>query len=562
MVIPKGGLSVVIGDQTCELSQKTVYELLLDTKDRFPERIAVVFSQQNIRLTYTEFLREVEAMAAGLLAIGVKKGDRLGIWSPNRVEWLITQFSSALIGAILVNINPAYRLSELEYALNKVGCSTLVVARSFKTSKYIEMLCELAPEIRVSTNKLPLTCKRLPSLRRLIEIDTGCKKTEHVSGITEFSDLMKLGKQHLTNKLGGHLGIRAIARQNRCEEPINIQFTSGTTGNPKSATLTHKNIVNNALFMTRTLKMSEVDAMCIPVPLYHCFGMVMSVLVCVMVGAKLVFPGEAFDPKQTLAAVEKERCTALQGVPTMFIAELEHCEKYDLRSLRTGIMAGSPCPVETMKSRHRQSHSKRKSTDSLEKRTTTVGRCQPHLEVKLVGEDGKIVKVGEIGEIWVRGYSVMLGYWGEPAGRNGLHDGWMATGDLGTFDEEGYCSVIGRLKDMVIRGGENVYPREIEEFLFKHPKIQTVQVFGVPDEKYGEELCAWIILKHDEQSTEDEIKQFCKGQISHFKIPKYIKFVKDMPLTVTGKVQKFVMREMMNNELLAMKPVVIPKAKL
>ncbi|MBU9630005.1 AMP-binding protein [Burkholderia multivorans] len=558
LIAPENGLSYVRGATDVPLSEATIGRFLRDTAERFPERPAVVFREQQVRWTWREFAAEIDVLAAGLAALGIGKGDRVGIWSPNRSEWLLTQFATARIGAILVNINPAYRLAELEYALNKVGCTAVIAAERFKSSAYVEMLQTIAPEL---ANAAPgeLRAARVPSLRTVVSMGDVAPP-----GMFRFADVIARGRATVDSAALDALGATLAAT-----DPINIQFTSGTTGSPKGATLTHRNVVNNARFIARAMRFSEQDALCIPVPLYHCFGMVLAVLACVSTGAAMVFPGEAFDPVATLAAVAEERCTALHGVPTMFIAELDHPEfaKFDFSTLRTGIMAGSPCPIETMKRVVSQMHlseitiaygmtetspvSFQSSTDDpLEKRTTTVGRVQPHLEVKIVDPSGEIVPVGVTGELCTKGYSVMLGYWDDDAKtREVLIDGWMHTGDLATLDAEGYCNIVGRLKDMVIRGGENVYPREIEEFLFRHPKIQSAQVFGVPDPKYGEELCAWIVLRADEQMTEDDVRAFCQGQIAHYKIPRYIRFVDELPMTVTGKVQKFVMRERMIDEL-------------
>ncbi|MCA8243471.1 AMP-binding protein [Burkholderia sp. AU32262] len=558
LIAPENGLSYVRGATDVPLSDATIGRFLLDTAGRFPDRPAVVFREQQVRWTWRAFASEVDVLAAGLAALGIVKGDCVGIWSPNRSEWLLTQFATARIGAVLVNINPAYRLSELEYALNKVGCKAVIAAERFKRSAYVEMLQTLAPELATATPG-DLHAARVPSLRTIVSMGDVAP-----AGMFRFADVMARGRQAVDPALLDALGATLSA-----SDPINIQFTSGTTGSPKGATLTHRNVVNNARSIAMAMRFTEQDSLCIPVPLYHCFGMVLAVLACVSTGAAMVFPGEAFDPVATLAAVAEERCTALHGVPTMFIAELDHPEfaRFDLSTLRTGIMAGSPCPIETMKRVVSQMHlseitiaygmtetspvSFQSSTDDpLEKRTTTVGRIQPHLEVKIVDAAGDIVPVGATGELCTKGYSVMLGYWDDDAKtREVLVDGWMHTGDLATLDEDGYCNIVGRLKDMVIRGGENVYPREIEEFLFRHPKIQSAQVFGVPDAKYGEELCAWIVLRPDEQMTEDDVRAFCQGQIAHYKIPRYIRFVDELPMTVTGKVQKFVMRERMIEEL-------------
>ncbi|WP_322025218.1 AMP-binding protein [Burkholderia sp. BCC1977] len=558
LIAPENGLSYVRGATDVPLSEATISRFLLDTAGRFPDRPAVVFREQQVRWTWREFAHEVDVLAAGLAALGIATGDCVGIWSPNRSEWLLTQFATARIGAVLVNINPAYRLAELEYALNKVGCKAVIAAERFKTSAYVEMLQTIAPELASATPG-DLHAARVPSLRTVVSMGEVAP-----AGMFRFADVMACGRDTLEVARLDAIGATLAAT-----DPINIQFTSGTTGSPKGATLTHRNVVNNARSIAMAMRFTEQDSLCIPVPLYHCFGMVLAVLACVSKGAAMVFPGEAFDPVATLAAVAEERCTALHGVPTMFIAELDHPQfaTFDLSTLRTGIMAGSPCPIETMKRVVSQMHlseitiaygmtetspvSFQSSTDDpLEKRTTTVGRIQPHLEVKIVDPSGDVVPVGATGELCTKGYSVMLGYWDDDAKtREVLVDGWMHTGDLATLDADGYCNIVGRLKDMVIRGGENVYPREIEEFLFRHPKIQSAQVFGVPDAKYGEELCAWIVLRTDEQMTEDDVRAFCSGQIAHYKIPRYIRFVDELPMTVTGKVQKFVMRDRMIEEL-------------
>ena len=536
---PIRGLSHVRGWTDIPLSDATIYGLLADTARCYPDRPAVVFREQGVRWTWREFLAEVDAFGAGLAALGLAKGDRVGIWSPNRVEWLVTQFATARQGLVLVNVNPAYRLAELAYALQVSGCRAIVSAERLKTSMYLEMLQKVRPE--------------LPALEFIVRM--GEARTE---GMLNYADVLARGRAQPAPFAD------CLAR-----EAINIQFTSGTTGNPKGATLTHHNVVNNGRFIAMAMDFSEEDSLCIPVPLYHCFGMVLAVLASVSTGAAMVFPGEAFDPVATLSAVAEERCTALHGVPTMFIAELAHPRfaEFDLSSLRTGIMAGSPCPIETMKQVVSRMHMSEvtiaygmtetspvsfqsATTDPLDRRTTTVGRVQPHLECKVIDLDGNIVPVGEKGELCTRGYSVMSGYWGdEERTRQAVVDGWMHTGDLATIDEDGYCNIVGRVKDMLIRGGENVYPREIEEFLFRHPKVQSVQVFGVPDVKYGEEVCAWIVLKPGETCVEDEIKDFCRDQIAHYKVPRYVRFVPELPMTVTGKAQKFVMRDRMIEEL-------------
>ncbi|MCY1264104.1 3-[(3aS,4S,7aS)-7a-methyl-1,5-dioxo-octahydro-1H-inden-4-yl]propanoyl:CoA ligase [compost metagenome] len=556
-ILPIGGLSHVRGDTNIPLSEQTVPELLAQTVARFPEREAVAFREQGVRWNWREFSDAVDALAAGLYTLGLARGDRVGIWSPNRVEWLVTQFATARLGLVLVNINPAYRLSELEYALNKVSVKAIVAAEAFKTSRYLEMLQVLAPELATCAPGA-LQAARLPALRCVIRMGD-----DHTPGMLRYADVIARGTGVARSTLD------AITAQLDRHDPINVQFTSGTTGAPKGATLTHCNIVNNARFIAMAMRFSEQDKLCIPVPFYHCFGMVLAVLACVSSGAAMVFPGQAFEPEATMQAVSEERCTALHGVPTMFIAQLDHPNfaSYDFSSLRTGIMAGSPCPIETMKRVVSQMHMSEvtiaygmtetspvsfqsSTTDPLDKRTTTVGRIQPHLEVRIVDATGATAPVGETGELCTRGYSVMLGYWDDEARTTeAIRDGWMHTGDLATIDAEGYCNIVGRVKDMLIRGGENIYPREIEEFLFRHPKVQAVQVFGVPDQKYGEEVCAWIVLKPGARATEDEIRDFCRDQIAHYKIPRYIRFVDEMPMTITGKVQKFVMRERMTQDL-------------
>ena len=525
---------------------------------RWPDREALVVTHQDIRWTYTELGEQVDKFANALLAIGLEPGDRLGIWSPNNSQWTVTQFAAHKMGAVLVNINPAYRLAELEYALNRVECKVLVSAVTFKSSRYIDMVKELAPELD-SCAPGALQSKKLPHLRSVISIgDTDTR------GVWSFDEVMAMSGKVAADAADN------IAKGLQFDDPINIQFTSGTTGSPKGATLTHHNLINNSYFIGESLKLTEIDRICIPVPLYHCFGMVLGNLACITHGAAMIYPDEAFDPLTVLRSVQEERCTAVYGVPTMFIAELEHpdFDKYDMSSLRTGIMAGSPCPIEVMKRVFDEMSMSQvtiaygmtetspvsfmtSTDDPLERRVSTVGRAHPHVEVKIIDAEGAVVPPGERGELCTRGYSVMLGYWNDEEKTAEAIDaaGWMHTGDLATLDEQGYGNIVGRIKDMVIRGGENIYPREIEEYLYRHPKIGDVQVIGVPDKKYGEELCAWVKLREGESATEEEIKAFCKGQIAHFKIPRYIRFVESFPMTVTGKVQKFVMREQTMEEL-------------
>jgi fatty-acyl-CoA synthase len=545
-------LSYAHGASDKPLLGETIGQFFDGACARWAERPALVVRHQGLRLSYRELREAVDRLAAGLLTLGLEPGDRVGIWSPNNSEWVLTQFATAKAGLILVNINPAYRIAELEYALNKVGCKALILAERFKTSDYVGILRELAPELdRAAPGKLE--APRLPGLRAVVVLG----ENRH-PGSLRFAELLARGGEAQTRR------IAALAPRLQFDDPINIQFTSGTTGFPKGATLSHHNILNNGLFIGEAMQLTAEDRLCIPVPLYHCFGMVLGNLAALTHGACMVFPGEGFDPLATLETVAAERCTALHGVPTMFIAQLDHPDfaRFDLSSLRTGIMAGSPCPIEVMKRTVAQMNlsqitiaygmtetspvSFQSSTDDpLERRVSTVGRIHPHVEVKIVDAEGRIVPPGTPGELLTRGYSVMLGYWGDDERTREAIDaaGWMHTGDLATIDGEGYCNIVGRIKDMVIRGGENVYPREIEEFLYRHPKIQDVQVIGVPDDRYGEEICAWIKLRPGESATDEEIKDFCRGQIAHYKVPRYIKFVDEFPMTVTGKIQKFLMRE-------------------
>jgi fatty-acyl-CoA synthase len=557
---PQDGLSYVRGDSATPLAYITIPAMLEQVVKARGPQLAVVFREQNIRWTWYDLAQKVDEFAAGLLSLGIVQGDRVGIWSPNRMEWLVTQFATARIGAVLVNINPAYRLSELEYALNKVEMKALVTARAFKTSDYLGMLHTLAPEL-ASTEadaRERLKLARLPHLRMIVQMGV-----DPVPGMFQYEEVnTAAGPAHRSR-------LDALSKALGPDDAINIQFTSGTTGSPKGATLSHHNIVNNGMAVAQAMHLGPTDKLCIPVPLYHCFGMVLGVLACVAGGSAMIFPGEGFDPLATLSTVAEEKCTALHGVPTMFIAMLQHGDfgKYDLRSLRTGIMAGAPCPIETMKRVVADMHMREitiaygmtetspvsfqsAADDPLEQRVSTVGRILAHLEVKIVNDEGRIVKVGEKGELCTRGYSVMKGYWNDvPRTQEAIREGWMHTGDLATLDAQGYCNIVGRVKDMLIRGGENVFPREVEEYLFRHPKIQDVQVFGVPDARYGEEVACWIVLKPDQTCNEDEIKNFCQGQIAHYKVPRHIRFVQELPMTVTGKPQKFVMREAMMKEL-------------
>ncbi|RZS79178.1 fatty-acyl-CoA synthase [Phyllobacterium myrsinacearum] len=525
---------------------------------RFPDRPALVVRHQNVRLSYAELKQRVDAVAAGFIALGLKPGDRIGIWSPNNLEWVLTQFATAKAGLILVNINPAYRSHELEYAVNKVGCSALILSPALKTSNYLDILREIAPELE-SCAPGKLRSMKLPALRTVIRLGT-----DKTPGMFNFADLEQAATPEAMQEL------QALAAVLQFDDPINIQFTSGTTGSPKGATLTHHNILNNGFFIGEAMRLTEIDRLCIPVPFYHCFGMVLGNLACLTHGACMVIPGEAFDPLAVLQTVEAEKCTGLHGVPTMFIAILGHPDfkAFDLSSLRTGIMAGSPCPIEVMRKVIHDMHQSEitiaygmtetspvsfqsSATDPLERRVSTVGRIHPHVEVKIIDADGAIVAPGVTGELLTRGYSVMRGYWGDDANTAATIDAarWMHTGDLATIDAEGYCNIVGRIKDLVIRGGENIYPREIEEFLYTHPGIADVQVFGIPDAKYGECLCAWIRVRADSTLSEQDVLQFCKGRIAHYKVPAHIRFVEAYPMTVTGKIQKFIMRQAMIDEL-------------
>ena len=551
-------LSHVRGAETPALLRLTIGQALDAAAEHWGDREALVSVHQGVRWTFGELHAQAEAFAAGLLALGLEPGDRIGIWSPNKAEWALTQFAAAKAGLVLVTINPAYRLSEVEYTLNKVGMKALVAAESFKTSEYVRMVEDLAPELAASEPGR-LVSARLPHLKAAIKIGGEARP-----GWFDVEDIAPLGgPQH-------RRALAEISGRIDPGEATNIQFTSGTTGLPKGATLSHTNILNNGYFVGRAIGLIEGDRLCIPVPLYHCFGMVMANLACLTHGATMVYPADAFDARAVLETVQAERCTALFGVPTMFIAELGHPEfdRFDLSSLRTGCMAGSPCPVEVMTKVIDRMHMggvtiaygmtetspvsfQSAQDDPFDRRVGTVGRVQPHLECKVVDAEGGTAPRGEPGELLTRGYSVMLGYWDEPEKTAEVLDaeGWMHTGDLATIDSAGYGNIVGRIKDMVIRGGENISPREVEEYLYRHPKIEDVTVVGVPDERFGEELCAWIRLKPGESASEDEVTAFCRGQIAHYKIPRYIRFVDEFPMTVSGKVRKFVIRDRMIEEL-------------
>jgi fatty-acyl-CoA synthase len=550
-------LSHTTGPQTPPLLNLTIGTALERAGRDWPGEIALVSHHQGVRWTYRELLERSDALAAGLAKVGLSRGERIGIWAPNCAEWTLTQFAAARLGLILVTINPAYRTSEVEYTLRKVGVKALVVAERFKSSDYVGMIESLVPDMADSPPGA-LNTPRLPELRVLIKIGADPRP-----GWLNFDAVSEVS-------LAARDEVARISDSLDPNDAINIQFTSGTTGAPKGATLSHRNILNNGFFVGRSIRLEVGDRLCIPVPLYHCFGMVMGNLGCLTHGAAMVYPSEVFDPGAVLEAVQAERCTGLYGVPTMFIGMLGHPDfaRYDVSSLRTGCMAGSPCPVEVMKqvvdrlgmrdvtiaygmTETSPVSFQSSPDDPIERRVSTIGRVQPHLEVKVVDDQGNTVPRGQPGELCTRGYSVMIGYWddAEKTAEAVDADGWMHTGDIGVIDDEGYGKVVGRIKDMVIRGGENLYPREIEEFLYHHPKVVDVQVVGVPDKRYGEELCAWIRLAPGESADEEEIRAFCRDRIAHHKVPRYIRFVSEFPMTVTGKVQKFLIRERMIEDL-------------
>jgi fatty-acyl-CoA synthase len=551
-------LSYVHGAHDVPLIGETIGSFLSGVAARHGGNDALVVPHQHVRWSYAELDARVTRLAAGLLALGLRPGDRVGIWSQNCAEWVLVQFATARAGLIMVNINPAYRRSELEYVLGKVQCAALILAPAFKSSDYLAIVGDVVPELRSSTPG-KLRAAALPHLRHVIRLGAG--KTP---GMHNFDDLLAAPAPAQLEDLA------AIEAALQFDEPVNIQFTSGTTGAPKGATLTHHNILNNGFFVGEAMRLTHHDRLCIPVPLYHCFGMVLGNLACVTHGAAMVFPGESFEPKAVLETVKAERCTGLHGVPTMFISLLDHPDfgRYDLSTLRTGIMAGSPCPAEVMGRVIERMHlaeitiaygmtetspvSFQSSVDDpVPLRVSTIGRVHPHLEVKIVDAAGRIVPRGVKGELLTRGYSVMLGYWGDDDKTRDAIDaaGWMHTGDLAIIDEQGFAAIVGRAKDMVIRGGENIYPREIEEFLYRHPKVLDVQCVGVPDPKYGEELCACIVLRPGMAADEAEIRAFCQGQIAHYKVPRYVRFVSGFPMTVTGKIQKYVLRQQVTTEL-------------
>ena len=552
-------LSYVHGASDVALLGETIGACLDRIAATWPDSDALVSCYQGLRFTYRQLHAEVERYARGLLAVGVERGDRVGIWGPNSAEWLVTQYASAKIGAVLVNINPAYRLRELDYALNQSGVATLVMSPRFRTADYVAMLTELVPELAAPRHR-ELRSARLPHLRTVVCLGADCPPA-------------MLSWQHLGAR-GDEIPVARLREREASlhfDDPINIQYTSGTTGAPKGATLSHHNILNNGFFIGERLRYSNADRICLPVPFYHCFGCVLGNLAALTHGSAIVLPAESFEAESCLRAVQDERCTALYGVPTMFIAELEHAAfpRYQLSSLRTGIMAGAPCPVEVMRQVIDRMHMaevticygmtetapvsfQTASDDRLEHRVSTVGRIHPHVECKIIDyETGGVVPRGQPGELCTRGYSVMLGYWNDPDATAAAIDSarWMHTGDLAVMRDDGYVNIVGRLKDMIIRGGENIYPREIEEFLHTHPMVSDVQVIGVPDAKYGEEVCAWIRLREGHEATADDIREYCRGQIATYKIPRYVRFTSEFPMTVTGKVQKFRMREITVAEL-------------
>jgi fatty-acyl-CoA synthase len=553
-------LSYVSGTSETPLLGQTIGDNFDEAVARHGEREALVVCHQDVRMTYRQLGAAVDECARGLLALGIGRGDRVGIWAPNRSEWTILQFATAKMGAILVNINPAYRTSEAEYVLRQSGLRALVFAARLRSSDYLQMVETLVPELAALPScPARVTAAAFPDLQYLVVLDE-----EPRPGTWRWADLMGLAQGVAPDQLA------ARQRELQFDDPVNIQYTSGTTGLPKGVTLTHHNILNNGFFVGQRMRFTPEDRLCIPVPLYHCFGMVMGNLTCVSHGAAMVYPAETFDPAATLEAVETERCTAVHGVPTMFIAELNHpeFERFDLSSLRTGIMAGAPCPVEVMKQVNTRMHMTEVEIaygmtetspasfqscvdDPIEKRVGTVGQVLPHLECKIIDPaSGAVVPQGAPGELCTRGYSIMLGYWNDPGATAAAIDAarWMHTGDLAVM-EGGYVNIVGRIKDMIIRGGENIAPREIEEFLHTHPAIEDVQVIGVPCRLYGEEVMAWIKLKPGARLGEEEIREYCRERISRHKIPRYVKFVESFPMTVTGKIRKFVMRQQAVEEL-------------
>ena len=554
----RSAFSYAHGVSDIPLAGLTVGNLLQETAAKYPETEAIVVPYQNVRWTYRDLNQQADELAAGLLTLGLEPGDRVGVWAPNMAEWVVLQFATAKAGMILVNVNPAYRLSELEFALNQVEAKALITVPSLKTSDYVAMLAELMPEM-AQAKPGQLRAENVPSLRWVITL----------------GDIEAPGTQSYESVINGATDaarqrVQDLATQLQFDDPINIQFTSGTTGRPKAATLTHHNIVNNAYFAGLQMKLTNADRMCIPVPMYHCFGMVLGTLCCAAHGATMVFASAGFDAAAAMDVVETERCTVFHGVPTMFIAALDSpgFRDRDLSSLRTGIIAGAPCPAELMKRIMTEMHmtqitiaygmtetgpisTQTSVDDPVARRVETVGRVLPHTEIKVVDPEGRITRRGTAGELLTRGYCVMPKYWNDAEKTAKAIDEarWIASGDIAIVDDEGYFQIVGRIKDMLIRGGENIFPREIEDFLYTHPAVEQVEVIGAPDEKYGEEVCAWIKLREGHKCSEEEIRNFCKGKIAHFKIPRYIRFVEEYPMTITGKVQKYVIREQMANEL-------------
>ena len=557
----KQNMSQAGGPRDVPLLDLTIGAVLERTAAMYPERDALVVVPEGVRMRWGEFLEQVDRVARGLMAMGVGKGHRVAIWATNRSQWVLTQFATARIGAIMVNINPGYGSRELHYALEQSETQTLITIHGFKGANYLKMISEICPEAACAGRK-DWQSERLPHLRNLVLAGEG----QPLAGMGRWDELVAGGQAVDTEPVAGET--RASLSPH---DAINIQYTSGTTGYPKGAVLTHHNIVNNAYLVGQRMELACRDRVCIPVPFYHCFGMVLGNMACAVQGAAMVIPAEAFDPWTTLKAIEEEECTAVYGVPTMFIRELEHPEfsEVDLGTLRTGIMAGSPCPIEVMKQVVEKMHCREITiaygltesspvitqtdvSDPLRTRVATVGRPLPHTEVKIIDPgSGEVVPRGTPGELCTRGYLVMNGYYRNPkATREAIDsEGWLHTGDLATLDEEDYCRITGRVKDMIIRGGENIYPREIEEFLYTHPAVSDVQVVGVPDLRMGEEVLAWIRLKEKGMATALDIKDFCRGKISKYKIPRYIKFVDSYPMTITGKIQKYKIRDIAILEL-------------
>lgn len=549
---------------TCGISNEPLLGITIGDKfdeivSRFPDNEALIVHHQNIRWTYNQLQEQVNDCAKALITTGIKKGDRVGIWSSNRCEWTVLQFATAKVGAILVNINPSYRVHELEYALKQSGCIMIVIADEFKTSDYEKMILDIVPEL-ANANIGTLNASKLPELTTVVSLSDNPQK-----GMLSWTAFMQNSNACST----ASMEIRQ--KELSFDDPVNIQYTSGTTGYPKGATLSHHNILNNAYFVAKSMRYTDKDRVIIPVPLYHCFGMVLGNLGCMTHGATMIYPSQGYEPLAVLQAVEKEKATALYGVPTMFIAVLEHPEfdNFNLSSLRTGIMAGAPCPIKVMKKVRSLMHmndvqvaygmteispvcTQTKIGTPLEKQVSTVGQVHPHLEIKIIDQEtGLVVPLGTAGELCTRGYSVMLGYWNNEERTKTSIDSarWMHTEDLATMDEEGYINIVGRIKDLIIRGGENIYPKEIEEFLFTHPKVSDVQVIGVPDAKYGEVVMAWIKLKEGAEASAEKLTEFCKGKIAHFKVPKYFRFTADFPMTVTGKIRKTEMRQISIKEM-------------